>query len=872
MQKQRALAMWGGRFPKGIVSALDPKHLDPEGALVAGTENTYPLKLGGLANFPKAENFISNLKETFKLAGTWQQFRIVGLGTWQPVPGKNFLAIAAYVSSETYGKNTFIFLAPNSDDASAQEGNIGWVVYLPGDAPVHFSQMQYTFSSQDAPTNHLIVCSAYNYVQMLRFDSKQKSVIHTSLPIAAGSGVGWGSRLWLTGALGYPNTVFYSEVNNVEKFNSFTVGDSEGEYCVGFQKTAGLLYVYKTNSLWVITSSDPATRSVERVLGGRGGLVYFPQGSSSGVLCCDERGLYAASGHYEQVQDLTAQLPDIEAERKDLVQLFNQVFVDSAAEFNDSGANHSNTHIEGWTVGQRQIAVLTLTHDAISDIDAQTVQTGTSGHAIGPTQTAYQRFKESFDPNDSYWGTELQVKLQGKGSCYVELIGWQGSDPDAPDSETVLSAGFISLNTPTAYAWYTLKFNDVDGKIFFHPSNKYKYLIRITGVSESTDWAYNTGNVYAKGEASWNSGQDACFKIRGYRYSTQGEWTSPWYTCNDVQRWGAYVYYALEKEVQWPQRVKLEYRFRRLDGTGTTAWQTFNNSVSQVSGGGLSNDWNTYEQIQIKVKLYKYNEIPPFVDWLLVTYSTELTLSETYHPTGFTHKGRIYLTGVKPDKDAVWVRTSEGGWFKWANMNLSHFIAWGNKLFAGYTGQTPSGIPAATVARLYQEEDSNCKYASSPIKIRFARLWADSPEVEKQPVRVVLSWVEDEGDSSAGVGVELSLYLVTDTGRKKITIDESDIESSAYANYSGVSKRKLKTARIFISDYIKTRTLGAELQAVAKSSVSGARPWFELISLQVEAFMWGFPLSSDHPAAGSGGGGGTTTGGGGGNAFQPATK
>jgi hypothetical protein len=847
--RQKIRATWPetSRFSKGIVTSLDNLHLGDD-VLAEGTLNAWPYRLGNLGPWPAFDAFCSNWATEFGLdPARTSPKRIVGMGIWSQEPGMDYQVVAVYGTwaLDTVPPSTregTLILAFKSDTVTNHIAqNISWVS---GDGPVRFSQMPLWSDALNKRVNQLVICSPYHPTQLVCIDSIE--VAHSvSLPYIASEAYPWKSKLWLTGVVGFPNTVFYSGVNDVTTWDSFEVGEGDADPNLGFIYANDCLYVRKSKSIWQITSSDPANRQVLKILS-RGGCVYFPKLSSQGILNCDEKGLYLSSGHYEQLVELSTQIPQIKADRKDLIPWFEQMFFETSSDFL-GGTLLNDVTTENRGTAAVPIDVLTLKHDAEAIIEAQT--TGGHDHAIGPTigDMAYQTFKDSPYTSDCYWLTKAGVQLKYSGAAsqvYVEVVKFLGS-PSAPDEEEVLAAEVIDVTNAAYGAYVDVTLTD---RTFLYPSPDWLYMIRITCLSGTTHWNYDDHDTYVLGECDWDPGYDACFHTYGYRYHSFGEWNSQWMDKTGVKRWGALLYSALEKEQYWTDRVALAYRFQYPSGT-TTPWFQFPYGSGGGDIPGMGAIVNTYlaitppaTKIQFRAYLYKINEIPPFVDWILGTYSREITEAETCYPSGFEYEGKIFLAGVNPYKHGVICRNEESAVFMTGNyLGVSHFLEWRGQLWAGQTMFNP-GISitptTAALCRFNLDSDSACKFSSVPPTIRTSRKWVGE-ENDKDLLELFLTWMEKKGLPG---NVTVYVDLITDGGKLPVSIAAADIETVDLADYEGVLNRVQKVARVSLPNWT-TKTLAVEVRAVVPASIYGPIgsqyfPWFQLIRIDVDANAW----------------------------------
>ena len=766
-----------GKFSKGIITALDRRQIDEE-CLTLEACNIQPYKHSFLATLPSRKRFLqpSDFTTGWEFPGypgTPQPQKIVGMGVWTPLSGRDILVVAVYGNWSGVGlrEGTCIFCFPNPDNPADHSPYVSPLGFLRGDAPVRFENFAMTNPDDNKRSNWLVVSSPYEFTRLFEHKGEGYSGKEIILHHFATQALAYQSRLLLTGIVGEPITVRYNqEIGSLDNFGSFKIGEEQGDPNLGFLSFAGAVFVEKTNSLWRIVNADPMARSVDKVVSQRGSCVFFPE-SAKGINCLDDQGLSLATGNYEGIINRSLQIPGIKADPNDHILRY-----DSQKAYPQDVYYHINTQIKNLGTTETPIWVLTLAQTAESEKDANR---GTvNWYSILAGETAYQTFREQCIGYDPYWTTKIGLKLREETELIdidviVKLIEWTGTDPNDLDARTILAVKTIKVQDAATY-WVTF-----DDPIYLkgytgvgEKATNYMIEIENTDLEATLQWWETPDNTYANGKSSWSPTHDAEFAVWGFTYESLGFSHTPFRSCQGLKHWGAMLYYALDMVKGWEYRVGLEYKLWNPTINAETEWQNFG---TYPSGGAISNFWGPdYYQIRFRVKLaladpLEWSGYPPFVSWVLATFS-RLTDVIRY-PAGLEYLDKTYFSGVKPNHDDTWVVNENGGFFRVASAKLSHFTVWRAKLYAGKTN-------SARVDRIKLDTDDDCKFSPDGGLIETG-LWGINEKRKKELFGCYLRWREpywsEENKSSLK-----NLYIDTGNAWIPITIAPEDIVEKTY--------------------------------------------------------------------------------------------
>lgn len=832
------------RFPLGKVTAVDEHRLPPTAASLM--RNLFPNRFGNLATRPKIEVFASDYSVMLGISGT--PLKVVGTYVWQPVSGRDILVVAVYGNWERYGKGTMLVTFFDDEDAGDfgfYEGRL--LTFIRSDAPIRFCSYAMTNPYNFKRSNWLVVCTPYDYSRLIEYDDPALGYQgrHIWLPYFWADAISYQRRLLGTGAFGVPYRLYYSDFpDSVERFNSLDIGEETGDPNLFFQKAFGTLFIQKSRSMWILEGETPDVWRPRQVLSTRGTCAHIPASAELGILACDAKGLYHSDGVMEHTANLSDNIPELKGNQHNMVPFHDLILIDHEDDFEKGGYEENEIAIENLGTEEHPIWVLTLAREVESVKDEQLVDD--AAQLIEETKEAYQTFKAigGYGTTDHYWATKIELKLEKAGvddsDLWVELVEYTGNAAD-PDTEEILGADLITdIDGVAPPAYYEVIF---PYPIFLKPDDDIKYMIRVVGITKSTNWRYNTAGGYADGESSWDAGDDACFKVTGFQYKESGLWMSPWYDCKDVSYWGALLYNALDIKDDWENRTyNMEYWYRQGSSGPMTAPQGWYLWPNRPDGGALSNEFDkSFNQIRFKAFLRKQNEIPPFIDYFLITFSR--MISELTYPSGLEDRGVIYLSGLEPETRDVLVRNAgeEGALFPYYQTDLAHFVLWRDKLWAGAV----AGTNAGSMMRVMQDRDTDRLYEPVAAELRTGFQGIDDSR-EKQLWVVKAVWYQSGDKAVAGqetqgpsIGplIEIRFYLLLDDQGVPLEYDlEKEVETRLLSD-----GRYEWTLKMQLPDNLLTKECGVLMIIYKRGDLGSTEikvPIFELKEFHIETQAW----------------------------------
>ena len=849
-------------FPEGLNTAQARTEIGKE-ALAEGSKGVRPFKGGSLASFPRIQtlldkDFYATVKSQF--VGCEPE-KTVGITRWSPFEGVNRVVVAVYGHWPNFGiwdYCTILFVLKEDENGdfviskNAPDGYPHWLA-IKGDAPIRFTSIPLTNDgfpelTTDIYTNYirsnwLVIASPYEYTKLWQYADYNRGTNQAvlNLPYMAADVKVYAGRLCLTGVPGYPYRMLYNEnVTDFSVWNSLEIGEGSGDPNFSMMNAQDSLYIFKPGETYRLIGTDPLTWRVVKVLSQRGGCVNFPDSTSFGIVQVDEKGIYKASGAPDEIVPMNVKVPELRSNRYDLIPMFEKIQIDTQAQF-DKGT-YFHTAVENWGTEEVPIHILTLERQTDSTFGHQQVG-GVDPETIAPTESRYQTFFVD-QPGSwaSYWLKRLMVglgKVTDDAVVAIALYKYDGGDPADTDDWELIHLDVVDvINSSTSSTVET----ELDMPYYLEAGTEIGYIIEIVGISNSVNWHFKDPGDYDSGEASWNPSADGNFQAWGFRYYEGPEtafWQSDLIDISEVRIMGALIWKQAEFYPDWEDRVKLEYRYAYIsDGFGFyTEWYNFLElmngwGTSYYPAGGMLQHWNpVYNKFEIRISLKEVGQIPPFVDWILFTYSTET--DEVYHPSGIEDRGRLYLSGLYPNHGEMIEIDPSGAIWRGEDRNLAYFTLWRDKLLAGT-------IRDGKLVHIDRDDDPDPYYGGSGnLAIDTGLIGFDDPRV-KELKKVEISWIERSSFSPSGIATDFYLRILESQSRIHLSYEAKELEEEQLPFESEDFTTVRKTLRYWLQAGIKTAAYGIEIEANQGEAVANFthKPWFELEHIRLYMILW----------------------------------